>query len=357
MANASSPVGPANQWALAASAILTASTRRSPRFDCLGGAPPGPAEVEPAKAILKNSWGIEDRQRLESMIEWLATTGHSAEYQKAAAVFANSGADQRQADPRLVFVGRHGQEIGARALLAWDLGRLLAIAGWGYLAGFCDDVEAWGVMLPQAERLRNCYASWDEYGQNYKLGALFTMPDAAGQIESVLAQLRSAPDSPWRSIPFKLGGPNVGQPPYGPAPTVVSAASPSGAGPAPQGAAQYGGAPAGAAPYGGAPPGAAPYGATPAGVAPYGGAPPGAAPYGGGAPMAPAGGVAGAPMVGPAGAKKKGGAGLILGLVLGGLVVLGGIGAVVWHFTHEHPAAHASPPPAHEPGGKGHGRH
>jgi hypothetical protein len=362
MANQSPPIGPANQWALAATAILTVTTRRVPRYDCLGGGLPGPDEEKIAKTILANSWGIESREKLESMLEWLGSTGHTAEYQKAAAAFPQSPPQQQQADPKLAFVGQYGAQIGPRGLLAWDLGRLLAVAGWGFLANYCNPFEAWGVLLPAADRIRNAYSSWDEYGEHYRLGALFAMPAAAAQIEQVLAQLRAAPDSPWRSVPWKVGDANVGAPPYGggapgaaaPSPAYAGAAPPLGgaygAPPSP-GAASYGapppiavpgsppqGAP-GAAPYGGAPmaPTGAPYGGAPMAPtgAPYGGAPmaPTGAPYGG-APMAPTGApYGGAPM---GGGPKKSKTMLIVGAAAGGLVMLGIVFGIVWHFTHEH---------------------
>jgi hypothetical protein len=357
MANQSAPIGPANQWALAATAILTVTTRRVPRYDCLGGAPPSPEETQTAKTILANSWGIESREKLESMIEWLGSAGHSADYQKAAAAFPQTPPAQQQGDPRLAFVGQYGAEIGPRGLLAWDLGRLLAVAGWGFLAGYCNEIEAWGVMLPAADRIRNAYASWDDYGKHYKFGAMFSMPDAAPQIEQVLAQLRAAPDSPWKTVPWQASaGPNVGAPPYGVA---------AGAGAPPPAA--YGAPPPAPAPYGAPPaPGAAPYGGAPmapTGGAPYGGAPmapTGAAPYGG-APMAPLGppaygGAPMAPLGAPGGGKKK--TGLIIGIAAGGLVVVGILFGVVWHFTHEHehePAHSAPATPA--PGGKGKPHH
>jgi hypothetical protein len=294
MASPSIPIAPANQWALAATAILTVTTRRVPRYDCLGGAPPGPEEEKIAKTILANSWGIESRQKLEAMIEWLSSAGHSADYHKAAAAYSQSPAQQPVGDPKLAFVGQYGRELGPRGLLAWDLGRLLAVAGWGFLAGYCNEVEAWGVMLPAADRIRNAYTSWDEYGQHYRLGALFAMPAAAGQIEQVLSQLRAAPDSPWRLIPWRLGAPGIGGPQYGVAPPV--------------------------APYGGAP------------MAPMG------APYGG-APMAPA--------AAMRGGTNKGIIMLLVGLALAGLVVLGIAVGVVLHFTgeheHEHPHEHGEP--------------
>jgi hypothetical protein len=352
MANQSTPIGPANQWALAATAILNVSTRPAPRFDCLGGAPPSAEEAANAKTLLANSWGIPSREKLEAMIEWLATSGHSAEYQKAAAAFPQTPPPQQQADPRLAFIGQHGAEVGPRGLLAWDLGRLLSIAGWGFLAGYCNEIEAWGVMLPAADRLRNAYTSWEEYGQHYKLGAMFATPEAAAQVDQALSQLRAAPDSPWRTVPWALGGnANVSASPYG----VPGApgASPPGVAPTlavgavpPPGGAPYAGAPAGPAPYGGAP--------MPPVGAPYGGAPmaPVGAPYGG-APMAPVGApYGGAPMAPTGGGKSK--TGLIIGIAAGGLVVVGLLVGVVWHFTHEHESPHNVPA---APGGKPHPHH
>jgi Protein of unknown function (DUF1266) len=370
---------PDQQWVLSATAILTIMTRRAPRYDCLGGAPKDAPDAEQtAKTILKNSWGIETREKLESTIEWLSSSGHTADYQKAAASPATATPQQQ------AFIQQYGAQLGAKGLLAWDLGRLFAVAGWGYLAGFCSDVEAWGVSMPAAERLRAAYTSWEEFGQNYRLGCLFWSADAVAQTDQILAQLRSAPDSPWRTTPWAPGSgaaagapggmPAPGAAPYGaPAPAVGPyGAPPPAAGPygAPPPAAGPYGAPApgapvpGAAPYAGsgplpytpAPgaisgtPGGAPYGAAP-GAAPYGAAPPGAAPYGappGAGPYGPA------PMVGPGGAaagpagKKK--TGLLIGLIAGGVVLLGLVFGLVWHFTHEH----ASPPPAHE---HAHGKH
>ncbi len=390
----SNPTPPApQQWALAATAILTNMTRRAPRHDCLGGAPQGPDSQATAKTILLNSWGIESRQKLESTLEWLSTGGHSSDYQKAAAAFGQAPPQQRQGDPKLAFVGQYGAQIANRGLLAWDLGRLFAVAGWGYLAGFCNDVEAWGLILPAADRLRSTYASWDEYAQHYRLGCLFWSADAVGTIDPILAQLTSAPDSPWKMVPWRLdGNANVGAAPYGapaayggaPAtapqagpgaspPAGAYGAAPPGASP-PAGASPYGAAPAVGA-YGGVPviapppgppagaPGAlSPYGAAPAGgaygaaPAAYGGvpvispSPAGAAPpgmYGGAAGMAPYG---GAPIINP----SPGGGGmpgmpgmpgkkktmLFVGLGVGGFFFLCIAGGLVWHFTHESHESH-----------------
>ena len=142
MANDAGPE--AKQWALAATAILTITTRRAPRHDRLGGTDKTPETEGTAKTILANSWGIDRRDKLVSTLEWLGSAGHSRDYAQAAAAFQQAPPQARAQDPRLAVVGSFGAEIGNRGLLAWDLGRMLAVAGWGYLAGYCSEEEAWG---------------------------------------------------------------------------------------------------------------------------------------------------------------------------------------------------------------------
>jgi hypothetical protein len=346
MANDAGPE--AKQWALAATAILTTLTRREPRHDLLGGTVKTPETEGTAKTILANSWGIDGRDKLISTLEWLGSGGHSQDYQKAAAAFAQASPDQKQQDPKLAFVNQFGTEIGNRGLLAWDLGRLLAVAGWGYLAGYCTEEEAWGAIFSGGVRLRGAYTSWDEYGKHYRFGALFWDATATAQIDPILAQLESAPNSPWRMTAWQLDG----------APAPVAAVGGYGAPPAGGGGfpPPAGGAP-GAAPGGtlgsapgvpviapppGSPGGPTAYGGVPVITAPPGGAPP--PPYG----MAP---IPGSP-VGPGGAPGGNKTTMLMVAAAGGLVVFLLLVAVVWHFAHRHEG------PAHEtPHGEEHGRH
>jgi hypothetical protein len=267
----------AKQWAFAATAIPNSLMQRAPRHDRLGGADKTPDTEASARAMLKSAWGVEGLDALVQRFEWLHAVGHNDDYQKAAAAYAQNPGQQ---DPRLAFVAQHGAEIGNRGLVAWDLGRLLAVAGLGYLAGYCNEEQAWGAILMTCEKLRATYSSWDEYGKHYRLGAMFGDPNAVGSIDAVLAQLSSAPDSPWRVVQWQLGAGAPAQPGFGAPP----AAQPGfGAPPA----AQPGfGAPPAAQPGFGAPPAAQPgFGAPPA--APGGFPAPAAAPGGFGAPPAP----------------------------------------------------------------------
>ncbi len=329
MANDAGPE--AKQWALAATAILTTMTRQAPRYDLLGGAPKPPGDNEGvAKTILTNSWGVDSRDQLIKTLEFLGSMGHSAEYQKAAAAFQQAPPPARQQDPALAFVNQYGAEIGNRGLLAWDLGRLLAVAGWGYLAGYCSEEEAWGAILSSGVRLRGAYGSWDEYAKHYRLGLLFFDAGATGQLDQVLAQIMASPNSPWRAVAWSLDGAPGG---------AVAATQPAGGLPPGQPGAPpaYGNVPV-IAPV--APPG------QPGAPAAYGNVPVIAPPPGGAGPYPP-----GAMGPGGAGGNKKG---LLIGVGVGGLLVLILIIGGVVHLMHRHEAAHEAPP-AHESGK--HGKH
>jgi hypothetical protein len=340
MANDAGPE--AKQWALAATAILTTLTRREPRHDLLGGAAKSPEAEGTARTILANSWGVADRNKLIATLEWLGGTGHSAAYQQQAAAFAAAPPPQRQQDPQFAFLNQFGAEIGPRGLAAWDLGRLLAVAGWGYLAGFCSEDEAWGASLSAGVRIRGTYGSWEEYGRHYRLGATFAEPATAGQLDQVLAHLSSAPNSPWKTTAWSLdGAPGMAPTPL--APPVAAGAPPQ----------QYGGvpviSPAGAPPGAVTPPapGAPAYGAPPGQPgAPmsYGGVPVIAPPPGGGPPP---------PGMGGGGKSKMG---LIIGVAAGGFFFLVLLIFLIVHFmhrSHEHEHREA-PPPAHNQPKHGH---
>jgi Protein of unknown function (DUF1266) len=368
----------AKQWALAATAILTNQTQRQPRHDRLGGADKSPETEATAKTILANAWQVSSTDTLVKTLEWLGGGGHTQDYQKQAALFAQAPPQQRTGDPSLAFVNQFGADIGPKGLLAWDLGRMMAVAGWGYLAGYCTEDQAWGAVLSSGVRLRQAYGSWDEYGKHYRYGALFADAAAAQQIDPILAQLASAPDSPWRLVAWRLDGaaggfpaPSIGPAPGAPPGGGLSAGAPPG---------QFGGAPVvGGAPLGGAPmgPQGGPAGYGPPGAPPMPGQPGAPTSYGGvpviagtsgGPPGGPPGGMAGglggpsyggvpviggAPTGSPMGGMPGMGGGSKKGLIIGGAIAavvgLTVVVSVAVHFLH-----HEDHPAAHERGGKGH---
>jgi hypothetical protein len=162
------PAQAAQRWMNGCAAILTVMTRRVPRHDCLGGAPKNPESTATTKKILENSWDIESREKLVETLGWLRDSGHRAE----------------------------------GAPLAWDLVRLVAVAGWGYVADLISEDEAWGFITPAAKQLQGTYASWEQLGKTYVEGTSWWKEEAGPDCQKIYDKLVNDPQSPWRSVPW-----------------------------------------------------------------------------------------------------------------------------------------------------------
>src|SRR6202000_2382930 len=108
-------------------AILTTLTRRAPRHDLLGGTEKSPESTTTTRTVLANSWGVRDAESLRKTLTWLRQEGHRVGH---------------RASP--------DDGLGPQGLLAWDLARLVAVAGWGYVADYISEEEAWAAIGPAA---------------------------------------------------------------------------------------------------------------------------------------------------------------------------------------------------------------
>jgi len=211
-------LSPAQRWALAPSAILARLNRANPFL--LGHAAPGDVSRKTAQRILSEWWGIEDREELEQTMRWLDTEGHSEEWRRLASLLEQVPPGTRAADihlsaesaasgeppvctevhARLDLILRFREAVGSRALLAWDLGRLSALAGWGFLAGYLSEDDAWRWALDAARRLQKLYTSWLDYGKHYVLGLCFWRPgggDENQETERLVEAIVAEADGPW----------------------------------------------------------------------------------------------------------------------------------------------------------------
>jgi hypothetical protein len=188
------PAAAARAWMLAVPAILTSINRAS--HSELGGGVKGTQGEVNARAILKNAWGIDTHDELVSMIRWLMDEGTTAEY-----FGVRSAGDA--ANPKLAFVRQHQAQIGERGLMAFDLCRVVSMAGWGALSGLCTEDEAWGFIVPSANKLQKAYKSWEDVGEGYTLGCAFWNAKYEGECRDAMAKLKADPSSPWNTIPWK----------------------------------------------------------------------------------------------------------------------------------------------------------
>ena len=160
-------------------AILTTLTRRAPRHDQLGGTVKTPESTQITRTILANSWDVQNPESLRTTLAWLRDQGHRSGHQSSP----NDG-------------------LGPRGLLAWDLGRLVAVAGWGYVADYISEQEAWSFIVPAAAQLQQAYQSWEDYGQAYVKGAYAFDANAGADCDPKYQMLITDSQSPWRTVPW-----------------------------------------------------------------------------------------------------------------------------------------------------------
>jgi hypothetical protein len=203
---------PSRLWALAAPGILTQLNAHDHAL--LGGASPSPEAAQDRAAVLQRDWDAPDRTGLLKSLEWLAREGHRREFndvcmldQEIAARLdpgdaIETAVDDKELVARIHFTRRHRERVGTRSLLAWDMVRLITIAGWGYLAGMIREEEAWSYIIPAAQAIQRSYASWDELGKHHLLGREFWSGGWEGRFARCYLALFDDPASPWRTLPW-----------------------------------------------------------------------------------------------------------------------------------------------------------
>lgn|GEM_PF-710426 len=209
--------GSAKEWCLAAGAII--NQVNGDRHDLLGGRPLNSSQKHRSQEVLRQYWDIKNGKDAFSTLDWLRTQGHSGEYKEIAGLIKISdpslvtdqaliskGFDQETIS-QVRFVQKHSRDLEGRNLTAWDMCRLINVAGWCYNAGYITEQEAWGRIRPAALILQRTYTSWQDMGRNYLLGRQFWQPELyqseASLFEGVVRKLCSDPSSPWVRIPWQ----------------------------------------------------------------------------------------------------------------------------------------------------------
>ena len=203
------------EWALAASAILMEINNQ--RHDLLGGEFRSPENVASRKLMLSHWWGIEGRQDLIETLAWLQDEGHRKDFVDTGEMLFSLTPEEvatcvarAQEDEELLhqfeLVRDYYPRIGDRGLLAWDLGRYIALCRWGYFVGYFSEDEAWARILPAARILRHQFSSWGQMADDYLMGReywSYSVTKANGaQYRQIVTKLLRDPASPWSTCPW-----------------------------------------------------------------------------------------------------------------------------------------------------------
>ena len=193
---------PRQLWALALSGVLT--EMNSGHHDALGGWGRTSTRVHGARTRCRDFYGVDTREDFVQTTTWLATEGHTAD---ARATVARLGAPHlaHLDDPKQSLARAYRAEIDRVGLLAWDIGRYVAVVGWGAWAGFVAQEEAWRMLLVAAFRVQNAYDSWQSFGAAYELGRRFWSGNQPNEATGrALAKLFTDPRSPWLTLPWNI---------------------------------------------------------------------------------------------------------------------------------------------------------
>lgn len=190
---------PRQLWALALSGVLT--EMNSAHHDELGGWGMNEHTRAWCKNTLADFYGVKSREDFVSTSTWLATEGHTKEARETIATLGPPHLD----NPKQTLARAHRAEIERAGLLAWDIGRYVAVVGWGVWAGFATEEEAWKMLLAAAFRVQKTYDSWQAFGAAYELGRRFWSGGKPNEATGrALAKLFTDPKSPWLRLPWKL---------------------------------------------------------------------------------------------------------------------------------------------------------
>jgi hypothetical protein len=213
----SAPPSPRQSFGLAAGAVLAEINL----YDCdtLG------VDASMVDTVLRRDWGIEDRAALVAMLEWLAAGGHRKEYEDIGARVRAAG--RVPADPLQLFrpeeflslsiedqdALREKAGVAAalvpahRSLVAWDFGRLIMLARWGFTIGFLSEAEAWAWIELAAAPIESAFKSWLDVGENYLAGVRFwsknketLVDDTQAALDHLLSPKNAK--SAWNKVPF-----------------------------------------------------------------------------------------------------------------------------------------------------------
>ena len=198
---------PSKRFALACSAPMFEFNRQG--FESLPGQEPTMQKSAIELRRLLKWWRITNKADLERTIGTL-TKGemHHPVWMQLWRSYKRDPAKVEaleRGSVRLQLVKKYGDRFGERGSLAFDLGRVVSLSRWGYVAGYFNEEEAFRFMLPAAVRIQQNYKSWDDYIESYFVGRKFWNPDSYSsdpvRVDRVIQTLTLNPNGlkkiPW----------------------------------------------------------------------------------------------------------------------------------------------------------------
>ncbi|MFP3091419.1 DUF1266 domain-containing protein [Treponema sp. TIM-1] len=178
---------------------------------------------------LTDAWDIYDKEGAYSIIEWLQKEGHRVyfpeiypliktdpdERNKRLETLFGENAEKaiRFADNLLECISERGNDDFAafndenmkKGILAWDLGRLIAITRMSFDIGYLDEKTAWGVIKNAYEMAIKEYKDWKELAVAYLIGRGMWSGDnmMLNGLYGIAQKALEHDNSPWKKLSLK----------------------------------------------------------------------------------------------------------------------------------------------------------
>jgi hypothetical protein len=173
-------------WAIALTGIMT--ERNECNHNTLESNERNTRNRNTWRNTLSRDWDVHNKEELLETLETMENDGHAASLkfvqnivrdtlQENASFSIMAMYNQYRLSSRqynyLKFLIPNWDLFNSRTILAWDLGRNIALCRWGYDAGFLTEQEAWTKIMYYAKKIQPLYQSWEEYGFDYYMGRVF----------------------------------------------------------------------------------------------------------------------------------------------------------------------------------------
>ncbi|UCF71189.1 MAG: DUF1266 domain-containing protein [candidate division WOR-3 bacterium] len=202
-------------WVLATTAILTEYNHE--QHDILEGVDRTEDNITKHKMLLNYWWGIDSREDLFFLLEWLEQIGHRKRFDEMGQYMNTLSREEfnrmlrgLNKDDRSSWetVMEHWSALGPKSLVGWDYCRYIHLCRRGYLLGYVSKNEAWSLIMPKARLLQATFDSWKDLGENYLIGRefwSFERTEASGEFfHQAYEKMINDPASPWNTIPWGL---------------------------------------------------------------------------------------------------------------------------------------------------------
>jgi hypothetical protein len=203
------------EWALGICGILT--EMNNGHHALLGGEPVTPENRENQKTLLNRWWNVNSRDDLLDKLTWIELGGHRQEFEKFGEALKRLDASQAsnlmerakgdlELQNRIDIVNEYRDKLEKKSLIGWDYSRYVALCGWGVVAGYISETEAWEHIMPVARMVQQTFDSWDDLGANYLVGRRFwsyrQTVRTGLEAQDAYKRLCTDTNSPWCRYPW-----------------------------------------------------------------------------------------------------------------------------------------------------------